>query len=50
MERPGGRAYVWGRIAIIPPPKSFNAGRARKEGRAGRNPCGHEIDAEGMGH
>ena len=50
MERPGGRAYVRGRIAIIPPPKSFNVGRAQKEGRAGRNPRGHEIDAEGTGH
>ena len=50
MERPEGRSYMRGRIAIIPLPKSFNARRALKEGREGHNPCGHEIDAKGMGH
>ena len=46
MERLEDRAYVQGRIAITPPPMSFNAGRIRDDGRADRSPRGQETDAE----
>ena len=50
MERLEDRAYMRGRIAITPPPKNFNAGRAQEEGRADRSPRGQEKEVERTGN